>query len=145
MVFPVFGRGRALFPLVGAGITPKNIRDAAEFLAGPCSCEVKEQNPGFDLLLKADWRDLLGQATDSALPSQTENPAEPELVAIPAGSETIEVHAAPPNNVLTAPVSQTQTVAAVASWPIVGGAIFLLLMAATGLIVLVQGVTRRSS
>ena len=58
MVFPVFGRGRALLPLIGAGITAKNIHDSAAFLVGPCSCEVKEQNPGFDLLLAADWDDV---------------------------------------------------------------------------------------
>lgn len=55
MVFPVFGRGRALPALVGAGITAENIKDAAAFLAGACSCEVKRDNPGVDLLLVADW------------------------------------------------------------------------------------------
>jgi hypothetical protein len=55
MVFPLFGRGRAMPALVGAGITPENIKDAAAFLAGPCSCEVKRDNPGVDLLLTADW------------------------------------------------------------------------------------------
>jgi hypothetical protein len=55
MVFPVFGRGRAMPALVGAGITTGNIEDAARFLAGPCSCEVKRDNPGVDLLLTADW------------------------------------------------------------------------------------------
>jgi hypothetical protein len=55
MVFPLFGRGRAMPALIGAGITPGNINDAAAFLAGPCSCEVKRNNPGVDLLLTADW------------------------------------------------------------------------------------------
>jgi len=55
MVFPLFGRGRAMPALIGAGITPGNITDAAAFLAGPCSCEVKRNNPGVDLLLTADW------------------------------------------------------------------------------------------
>jgi len=55
MVFPVFGRGRAMPALVGAGITPENIKEAAAFLAGPCSCEVKRDNPGVDLLLTIDW------------------------------------------------------------------------------------------
>ena len=41
--------------LVGAGITAENIKDAAAFLAGPCSCEVKRDNPGVDLLLTAEW------------------------------------------------------------------------------------------
>jgi hypothetical protein len=56
MAFAVFGRGRALFPLIGAGITAENIRDEhARFLIGPCTCKVKEQNPGVDLLFAADW------------------------------------------------------------------------------------------
>ena len=59
MVFPVFGRGRALFPLIGAGITSDNIHESAEFLVGACSCEVKDLNPGFDLLLAANWDVLL--------------------------------------------------------------------------------------
>lgn len=55
MVFAVFGRGRALEPLIGRGIHADNIREAASYLCGACSCEIKEQNPGMDLLLAADW------------------------------------------------------------------------------------------
>lgn len=55
MVFPVFGRGRALYALVGDGIKRETIDRAATFLIGKCSCEVKEQNPGADLLLVANW------------------------------------------------------------------------------------------
>lgn len=55
MVFPVFGQGRALYALVGEGIRNETIEAAAAFLIGKCSCQVKEQNPGVDLLVKADW------------------------------------------------------------------------------------------
>jgi hypothetical protein len=55
MVFAVFGRGRALEPLIGRGIHADNLREAASYLCGACSCEIKEQNPGMDLLLTADW------------------------------------------------------------------------------------------
>lgn len=58
MVFPIFGRGRALYALVGKGIRAETIDDAANFLIGKCSCQVKEQNPGTDLLLTADWKAL---------------------------------------------------------------------------------------
>src|SRR5262245_1324091 len=61
IVYPVFGRGRVLLPLIGAGITAKNIEDSAAFLVGPCSCQVKELNPGFDLLLSVEWDALLSQ------------------------------------------------------------------------------------
>lgn len=55
MAFPVFGRGRALYALVGKGINNDTIDDACAFLIGSCSCQVKEQNPGVDLLLAMDW------------------------------------------------------------------------------------------
>lgn len=55
MVFPVFGRGRVLEPLIGAGITLHNAMEQAAYLCGACSCEVKEQNPGMDLLMAANW------------------------------------------------------------------------------------------
>jgi hypothetical protein len=55
MAFPVFGRGRALYALVGKGIERRNLEDAALFLAGPCACEIKRQNPGVDLLIAARW------------------------------------------------------------------------------------------
>ena len=41
------------------GIKSETIDKAATFLIGKCSCEVKEQTPGFDLLLAADWKALL--------------------------------------------------------------------------------------
>jgi hypothetical protein len=92
MVFPVFGRGRALLPLVGAGITAENIHDSAAFLVGPCSCQVKEQNPGFDLLLADEWDALISyEGPSAAVIPEAPSPNEaPELVPIPAGS------AAPP-------------------------------------------------
>lgn len=90
MVFPVFGRGRVLLPLIGAGITEGNIKNSAAFLVGACSCEVKELNPGFDLLLAADW-DMLLSIDGQPLPIvKTRNlpPGEAELVAIPPGSSS---------------------------------------------------------
>jgi len=55
MAFPVFGRGRALYALVGDGIQEKNIREACESMLAWCSCEIKAQSPGTDLLISADW------------------------------------------------------------------------------------------
>jgi len=55
MVFTVFGRARALEPCVGKGINEENLSQDLAFLTGPCSCMVKEQNPGVDLLLRWDW------------------------------------------------------------------------------------------
>jgi hypothetical protein len=58
MLFPIFGRGRVIPPAVGQEIRAEAIQDMAAFLTGPCSCEVKEMNPGYDLLLAANWSTL---------------------------------------------------------------------------------------
>ena len=55
MAFPVFGRGRVLEPLIGRGIHKANVIEHATYLCGACSCEVKDQNPGIDLLIAANW------------------------------------------------------------------------------------------
>ncbi|MEN6496598.1 MAG: hypothetical protein ABFD16_20105 [Thermoguttaceae bacterium] len=55
MVFAVYGRGRAMPPYVGKGITPENLTEMVLFLSGACSCQVKDQNPGVDLLVQWDW------------------------------------------------------------------------------------------
>ena len=64
LIIPVFGRGRALTVLTASEIREGAASSIAEFLVGPCSCQVKDQNPGFDLLLSADWDGLIsGQYT----------------------------------------------------------------------------------
>jgi len=67
MAFPIYGRGRVLYALVGKGINPETIDEACSFLTGPCSCIIKEQNPGFDLLLSADWDHLIRPTLTSGL------------------------------------------------------------------------------
>ena len=42
-------------PLIVKGIHAANILEASAYLCGACSCEIKEQNPGIDLLMTADW------------------------------------------------------------------------------------------
>jgi len=55
MLFAGYGRGRALEPYVGKGITADNLEDVVMFLGSACSCMVKEQNPGVDLVVRWDW------------------------------------------------------------------------------------------
>jgi hypothetical protein len=64
IVFPVYGRGIALYAIVGKGINEWNVREAAEFLIGPCSCQVKHLNPGVDLLISMDWDDQVENLTN---------------------------------------------------------------------------------
>lgn len=84
IAFPVFGRGVVLHALVGRGITPENIEDAHSFITGACSCVVKEQNPGFDLLLDVDWAAAVGDVLVSDPPSSVGT--KPQLRTIPPGA-----------------------------------------------------------
>lgn len=61
MAFPIFGRGRVLYALVGDGINEDNIESVCSFLAGWCSCQVKELNPGVDLLMSVNWDDMINE------------------------------------------------------------------------------------
>jgi len=55
IAFPIFGQGRMLYALVGAGINAENISDACTFLVEACTCQVKAQSPGTDVLMSVDW------------------------------------------------------------------------------------------
>jgi len=55
IVFPVFGRGRALYALASEGINADTIRETIAFLTGPCGCEIKMLNPGVDLPMSVNW------------------------------------------------------------------------------------------
>jgi hypothetical protein len=55
MVFAVYGRARVMPPFVGKGITVDNLAEGVAFLAGACSCVIKDENPGVDLLLGWNW------------------------------------------------------------------------------------------
>ncbi|MCH7687685.1 MAG: hypothetical protein IH899_13545 [Planctomycetes bacterium] len=64
MAFPVFGRGRVLYGLVGDGINEDTIADACRLLIGPCTCQVKDDNPGIDLVMAVDWDSLVESTVD---------------------------------------------------------------------------------
>ncbi|MCH8922978.1 MAG: hypothetical protein IIA67_07500 [Planctomycetes bacterium] len=80
MVFAVYGRARVMPPCIGKGITPQNLGDYVVFSMGPCSCEVKDQNPGMDLLSQWDWKksatalaELFGNETGNETLLQTDD------------------------------------------------------------------------
>ena len=90
IAFPIFGRGRVLYGLVGKGIKSDNLGRAASFLIGSCSCQIKEQNPGVDLLLTADWKKLMNTNAllDEELPKLSDiEGLKPILVPIPEHRE----------------------------------------------------------
>ncbi len=99
MAFPVFGRGRALYALVGAGINAKTVRNACAFLVNGCSCQVKEQNPGMDLLLAVDWKGRVGEVLTGEVSEL------PSLPGVPQQESLATAHVA-----ATAPVAASSAV-----------------------------------
>ena len=80
IVFPVFGRGRALFALVGEGINSDNLREAIAFITGPCGCEIKMMNPGVDLIMAVNWDASVMQFYEEFYEAQEEE--LPELTSV---------------------------------------------------------------
>ena len=93
MLFPVFGRGRALYALAGKGINHETLDEAATFLTGKCSCEVKELNPGVDLLLTADWDGLIKAQSDGDRAAMLQQQATAAAAA--AAPETVTITGGP--------------------------------------------------
>ncbi len=57
MLFGVFGRFRALEPLLAKGISEENINLMIDFLSADCSCLIKDNLPGISILSEADWEE----------------------------------------------------------------------------------------
>lgn len=86
IAFPVYGRGRVLYALVGAGINPDTIMKACAFLVGRCACEIKAENPGTDLVMSADWDSAIG---DDKLIGRIDLPPLPgTAIEVPAPLQT---------------------------------------------------------
>ncbi|MFQ5732365.1 MAG: hypothetical protein ACE5KM_10475 [Planctomycetaceae bacterium] len=71
MAFPIFGRGRIRYGLVGAGIAEDTIHEACAYLCGPCKCQIKRgvENRGMDLVMAVDWeRMVTSTIRDKPLP-----------------------------------------------------------------------------
>jgi len=88
LLAPVFGRGRALEVIPARQMNEGLIEDLTMFLCGACSCQVKERNPGFDLLLSTDWnKELYGEDGETPPPVTTleRAPSKPTLLTIPPG------------------------------------------------------------
>ena len=68
MLFGVFGRFKALEPLLGKGISEENIKLMIDYLTAECSCLIKDDLPGTDILFTGKWDNprtaLLNQIID---------------------------------------------------------------------------------
>lgn len=59
LAFIAFGRARVLGGIGGDDLNEDLIMEASAMLCGPCSCQMKEMNPGYDLLARADWDSMI--------------------------------------------------------------------------------------
>jgi hypothetical protein len=91
----VIGRGRAISALAAARVNDQGVGAFAQFVCGQCSCEVKELNPGIDLLLAADWdvifADRQAEGDEAAAPEPGRNvPIPVSAVASPPATAQVE-------------------------------------------------------
>jgi hypothetical protein len=81
VLVPFFGRGRALAVMKDSALTEQLIEETARFICGACSCQVKASNPGFDVLMVADWQSILADGV--VVPPEAKPTGKPEYIAIP--------------------------------------------------------------
>jgi hypothetical protein len=55
MLFGIFGKFRALEPLLAKGISQENINLMLNFLTADCSCLIKDDLPGINILFNGSW------------------------------------------------------------------------------------------
>jgi hypothetical protein len=72
MLFGIFGRFRALEPLLAGGITQENVGYMIHFLTADCSCLIKDDLPGTDILFNGSWENPLPALVNKIL---DENPS----------------------------------------------------------------------
>ncbi|MGY8686275.1 MAG: hypothetical protein ACKVHP_00835 [Verrucomicrobiales bacterium] len=112
MVFPIFGRGRVLYGLVGKGISSETIELAANYLTGSCSCQVKADNPGVDLLMAMNWDDNV----ESSLEPDQEIPELAGIISQPPAADSESTA-----SIVTPPISETNLPPVVATTPTATG------------------------
>lgn len=57
MLFGIFGRFRALEPLLAKGISKENLDLMIDFFTADCSCLIKDNLPGMSILYNGIWED----------------------------------------------------------------------------------------
>ena len=72
MLFGIFGRFKALEPLVSKGITEENVNLMINFLTADCSCLIKDDMPGTDILFINNWENPAAALVNKIL---DENPS----------------------------------------------------------------------
>lgn len=86
----IFGRGRVLGAWPLAELDEQALEEASMFLIGRCSCRVKDQNPGWDLLLDVDWDAALKQTGQARVETAKESARTEVTVAKTSASDEME-------------------------------------------------------
>lgn len=89
----VFGRGRVLGAWALAELDDTMIEDSSLFLIGRCSCRVKNESPGWDVVLQVDWENELQAAAEARvteIPVPKQSDAVVETKVIGGGGEPNE-------------------------------------------------------
>ncbi len=55
MLFGIFGKFKALEPLLGRGISEENVKLMIDYFTAECSCLIKDDLPGTDILFRGQW------------------------------------------------------------------------------------------
>ena len=97
----VFGRGRVLGAWTLAILDDASLEDACMFLVGRCGCRLKNESPGWDILLNIDWEkalpaaaqtseskpaDAAGASVPPTISAVVKSPVHPEVVTITAAN-----------------------------------------------------------
>jgi hypothetical protein len=115
IVLPVFGRGRLLCSLFGQDLDREQLAGVVRFLCGECSCTVKELNPGADLLIAADWHDILEKA-GPPMPNAAPQISSPVAIAVADTKAPAPVESGPP---VAASVSANENDVVLPSVPVI--------------------------
>lgn len=90
----VFGRGRVLGAWPANGFGDEQVEEVCVFLLGACSCQVKNLNPGWDILLSVDW-DAGLQAADKLAKAEGNSETKAEPLEKLAQPETVKIEGMP--------------------------------------------------
>jgi hypothetical protein len=126
----ISGQGRAIAMLSGDEIDPGYIGAWCEFIAGPCSCQVKAELPGSDLVMRADW----SQLKDGRRVEEPEVPNVAVVSDLTGAGRSPGKAVAPPTIPPGRRASAAPTPATPAGDPLVGGVALLAAAAAVLLV-----------
>jgi hypothetical protein len=99
---PVFAKGRVLGAWALSELDDTAIEDASLFLIGRCSCRIKNENPGWDVVLKTDWERELAKAHEEQKVKNTAGGEESAGAGPPpAPAAAVTVSETPQGMVLT--------------------------------------------